>query len=487
MKNEYQFSNLVYDFFLMRFRFQYYTNGETLPSIDILCREFSLSAQTVKAALRRLRSEGYIDMHNGRPTKVIFRQTQEEYEEAIFTFFSRRSYAYPDLFRTMEQMLVPLFAEGLKRADENDFMYLAPYIERLGTDDLLYIFSYLLQKLDNPLALNLFWEVSLFMGLLFFNDKEDYTFRRKHILREDIKNIITIRKTQNWKELHEAFLKFQSNTAEQALTHISKHIPPAEEKERIPFTWRIYYGRPQLCYSLGIRLLHEIYVGEYQGKQYLPSYEKMAKKYNVSVSTIRRTINVLNQFGATESVNGVGTYVFFEGECSNLPDFTSTAVRKNLALFFQSFELIIYSCEAVIPSVFSAMSGNKRDKLILHLEENIRLNRCKFTLWHLLLWIAHNSPQKGIQNIYFHIYSLLLWGYPLETSKKETLERIPDAMQFTQSVITCVKERNYRQCIELLKNLLTDMLPAAEDYLLLHGIMPEELRLAPSIRLSLTV
>ena len=49
--------------------FQYYQYGDTLPSIDTLCREFSVSAQTVTTALQRLREEGYIDMHNGETDK----------------------------------------------------------------------------------------------------------------------------------------------------------------------------------------------------------------------------------------------------------------------------------------------------------------------------------------------------------------------------------------------------------------------------------
>ena len=68
MQNKQHFSNLIYEYFFLRIRFQYYECGDTLPSIDTLCDEFSVSSQTVKSALRRLRSEGYISMHNGRPT-----------------------------------------------------------------------------------------------------------------------------------------------------------------------------------------------------------------------------------------------------------------------------------------------------------------------------------------------------------------------------------------------------------------------------------
>ena len=90
MVNDSQYSNLIYEYFLVRFHSRYYKYGDTLPSIDILCREFNVSAQTVKVSLRRLRTEGYISMHNGMATTVIFRQTRQEAADYILNYFSER-------------------------------------------------------------------------------------------------------------------------------------------------------------------------------------------------------------------------------------------------------------------------------------------------------------------------------------------------------------------------------------------------------------
>ena len=163
MKTKLRVHNLIYQYFLLRMHFQYYQYGDTLPSIDTLCREFSVSAQTVTTALQRLREEGYIDMHNGRQTKVLFRQTGEEYEAFIRGFFSERLDASSDLTRTTQMICLPLMTEGFMRMDHRDLAYIAPFAKRSGADDVLYLFCYALQKLDNPLAMNLFWETSLFL------------------------------------------------------------------------------------------------------------------------------------------------------------------------------------------------------------------------------------------------------------------------------------------------------------------------------------
>ena len=100
MNKKHQISNLIYDFFVMRFQFRHYRYGVTLPSIDSICREFNVSQQTVKAAFRQLREDGFIDMHNGRPTRVIFQQTEQAFHESVQSFYSKRTAAFPDLFET---------------------------------------------------------------------------------------------------------------------------------------------------------------------------------------------------------------------------------------------------------------------------------------------------------------------------------------------------------------------------------------------------
>ena len=66
MEYEHQLSNLIYDYLLNRFRFGYYQYGDSLPTVDVFCRLFNVSAHPIWTALRRLRADGYIDMKNGR-------------------------------------------------------------------------------------------------------------------------------------------------------------------------------------------------------------------------------------------------------------------------------------------------------------------------------------------------------------------------------------------------------------------------------------
>ena len=78
------------------------------------------------------------------------------------------------------------------------------------------------------------------------------------------------------------------------------------------------------------RLLHEIYLGKYRETPYLPSYEKWPENIRFPSVTMRRTIDVLSRFRAVESVNGIRNPRI--PASTETPDFSTPAVRRNLAL-----------------------------------------------------------------------------------------------------------------------------------------------------------
>lgn len=481
MGKEQQISSLIYEFFFMRLHFGYYKCGDTLPSIDTLCGQFCVSSQTVKAALRQLHAEGYISMRNGRATRIIFRQTRQELVDFALCFFSERQSAFPDLCRTAELILVPLFTEAFRRMDETDFLHLSHYIECTHSDDLLYFYSYALQKLENPLTMNLFWEISMFMGLMFIGEKGGDDFYNKKLLREGIEEIISYKKAHDWTGLHDVILKHQRNSMEEALRYMNQYTSPSQKKTS--FVWRIYRGRPQLCYSLATHILFENYLGEYRDTEFLPSYEKMAAKYGVSLSTIRRTILVLNKAGAAESVNGIGTRFFPIGQRCNMPDFSVPAVRRTLAFFVQSFEVIIYSCEKVAVATLLALTEEECGRLKEQLRKNLACGLCEMTPWHLLLSISLCSPLSGIREIYSKILGLFLWGYPLKEFQEGTSKPDFELRDFTEKMLEYLEQNDFVRCGRCIKETSAFQFNALEQELLRIGFEPDELRLSPSIRL----
>ena len=218
MNKKHQISNLIYDFFVMRFQFRHYRYGVTLPSIDSICREFNVSQQTVKAAFRQLREDGFIDMHNGRPTRVIFQQTEQAFHESVQSFYSKRTAAFPDLFETSALILIPVLMEGLRRTSQQDLIQLKSFLSRADTDDALYFFCYILQKLENPLIINLHWEISFYTGLIFFDRNIDENIYSRKLVEKGIGEIIDCTMNRDWDRLRSTLFAFQKNTTERAIS-----------------------------------------------------------------------------------------------------------------------------------------------------------------------------------------------------------------------------------------------------------------------------
>ncbi|MRN27206.1 GntR family transcriptional regulator, partial [Romboutsia ilealis] len=90
MKNDQGFADLIYEYFVVRFHFQYYKYGDSLPKLEALCSQFSVSSITIKSAFKRLQKEGYISRSHGRSARVLFQQTGKELNEYAVHFFSKR-------------------------------------------------------------------------------------------------------------------------------------------------------------------------------------------------------------------------------------------------------------------------------------------------------------------------------------------------------------------------------------------------------------
>ena len=481
MKIDTQLSNIIYEFFLMRFHFGYYNYGDTLPPIDMICKEFSIAPETVKNALRSLRSEGYIDMHNGRLTKVVYRQTGKQRQETVRSYFSAHYAALLDLYESAGQVFIPLLYQSLRRMAPDGLSRLEPYAERGKFGDVLAFFCDILQTLNNPLAMNLFWETSFFTGLFFLSEDTDQDFHDSSASRKGMKEILSCCRNQDWRSLDEVLATFKKTFFQRTSQYIGRFKTCGVEP--VPFTWRIYYGRPQVCYQLATRILHSIYIGDYSHGAYLPSYEKMAKEYAVSVSTVRRTIHVLNQLGATVSVNGIGTRIFSTPGTGNVPVFDSPSIRRNFALFYQAYEIIAYSCEYAFRPALLALSAEETADLVRQLEDNLQRCRYEFTFWHLLICIARHNPSPAIREVYSRIYSLFIWGYPLKFKLADLSDYDRMNQKFTESILAALTAGNPESCIAVFNSQIAQLFPVLERFLAKHGISQEELRIPPSARL----
>lgn len=106
-----------------------------------------------------------------------------------------------------------------------------------------------------------------------------------------------------WKQdIDELFAFLETARAEYAL----------EDVRPVPFEWNIYRQRPQLRYSIASRIIREILEERYPVGSFLPSLPRMAERFGVAVSTVRRTLDLLAGLGVAASFQGKGTRVLMD-------------------------------------------------------------------------------------------------------------------------------------------------------------------------------
>ena len=157
-------------------------------------------------------------------------------------------------------------------------------------------------------------------------------------------------------------------------------------------------------------------------------------------------------------------------------------IRRNLAFYVQSFELVRLTCESVTRAFVKDLPPEETEKLISKLEQNRRSGRYDPPVWHVLLSIIKYSRLQVVREFYKKAYGFFLWGYPLKASKEKMPPIDRAAAVFTEDMIASLKANDADRCAATMKEFLADKLGKSEAYLLAQGLRPEELWLSRSIR-----
>ena len=94
--------------------------------------------------------------------------------------------------------------------------------------------------------------------------------------------------------------------------------------------------------------------GIYKQEKLLPSCQALAQEYDVSLITMRRTLELLNDIRVTETINGVGTRVI-SGRLAGPPDLSHLQIRKCLLMLLQAMQISALTCENVAVHTLSSL------------------------------------------------------------------------------------------------------------------------------------
>lgn len=354
MEKDNLLSELIYEYYESRILFGMYRYGDQLRSVSQICASFGLARNTVQAALNKLEAAGYIKTEQRKMARIVYQGTEETFRENAIKYFVPRREGMLDINRQGPLLFSPVWERGLRNFErsisEGTYRKTNP-TEILGGDPTKLYYD-VLRTFNNHLMDSLYWQFLRYLNY-FYPNKEygmgDYM--------ED--GLLSVEKANRMKAETDAYY-YQNFLEVLAFVDSISEEHHLKDVQQIPFTWMIYRKRPQVRYTLAATIIREILWEVYPVGSYLPSLPKMAEQYNVSLITVRRTLDVLHSLGVTKTYMGVGTRVCME---PIKPDILDTReIQENMMLHKEGMELLSLTVYNVTLFTLESITG-EREKL----------------------------------------------------------------------------------------------------------------------------
>lgn len=415
MENEMELQQIIYKTLAVQIEFGVYRFEEQLPTIEEASQLFLVSTDTVRSAYLRLKHDGYITLSRSVGALVKVSYDTEDTDRHIQNFYAIRKDALIELSRSMRPLLSYAQWVGFKKASPetlDQMEALALRTDILPPYRMIRHLQLIYGSLQNELLTRMVWQIFMFFQAPLFSIR--FTARR-YEGDNSLLYMIRLCRQKDWAALRSSIETFQEQLSRALCSFYDSKITVQSPEQQIPFQWTSYKKATQRCYSLGMELLKAINREIYPAGTFLPSLERLAKERQVSVSTIRRTLTLLNSIGVTKSFNGLGTQILSQEEIAENCDFTNPVLQRRLLDYAQSMQIIALSCREVSRITAAAFTPADRALVMERLKLLQRLGRQELASYGILELFTHMAPYQAIRNIYTELYQQLLWGYPLRS------------------------------------------------------------------------
>ncbi len=228
-----------------------------------------------------------------------------------------------------------------------------------------------------------------------------------------------------------------------------------------------------------MELLIAISRGVYPVGSLLPSQKELAKQKGVSLSTVRRALELLSSVGAIKSAQYVGTQVLPFDKATENSDFTKPVLQRRLLDMVEGLQIFVLSCREVSLLTFSSLDADLAGKLCEKLKKQKQFRRGENLSYFVLDLIAKHAPYQAIQIVYSELLRQNFWGYALRGMKgsQEAINAVYDP--YFDELIDALEKADFSRFSAKLEELMRYELCSNLDLLFQLGIPGAEGILIP--------
>ena len=455
MDHSTELRRVVYNVLLTQIHFGVYHYQEKLPSIEETSSQLCVSIDTARAAYLKLKEEGYITLAKNVGATVKVEYSDQKIEEFIQTFFSSRKKAMADLGNSLKPLFGNAQWNGLKNASPETVEAMEQLYRRESATATYAMLEHYRQKycsLGNSLLMRLVWQSFMFLQDPFFCIEEN--LRAFDQYQDYLPRIVSLCRSGDWSGLRaEVEQSIDKLSASLFRFYDTRITMPSPENELV-FTWSSYKKSRQLCYSLAMELLLSISRGKYPVGSLLPSQKELAMQKGVSVSTVRRALELLGSVGAIKSAKYVGTEVLPIEKTTENCNFAKPVLRRRLLDMAESLQILALSCKAVSLLTLSSLGPGEIRLLSDELKANKRRRRGETLSYFALSQLAEHAPYQAVRTVYSELLRQFFWAYALRglDERQETLNAI--YAPYSDALIHSLETTDYSRFSTVLEELL---------------------------------
>lgn len=393
--------------------------GDKLPSLNNLSGFYHVGIRTVKDVLRALKREGYIYTEERKTATVIYRQTERDAD--LLSVLSHRT-AILEAYQTIAMIMPAIFAFCSRFYSDAELSRLARNLallskkppERQERDCAACLYD-LLRRSGNLLFRDLYVSLEIRARAPYFRRQKgfaalvlDHTRRHSLLWAADAlptrdESVILSRFQRALRSESDAAALYLEKLAMEYGRPIEDDLPLGEPAD---YLWIPDLGRDYYYNQIVRDLIDKIAVGYYPVGSYLPSEARLAQEYNVCVSTVRKSLTLLNELGYGKTLNVKGTQVLLQDDQAAARCMKNKTHRLDTLLYLSGLQLFTLTIGPAALEAFGWLNGKARRELAEEIQqpEVIPLDR----VTRRVIECQRLEPPR---TILMETSRLLNWGY----------------------------------------------------------------------------
>lgn len=427
-----------------------YKYGDFLPSLNELCKDFNAGRNTLRSVLILLEDRGFIETQRGRRAKVIFNINDESskklYELSIF----ERKDAYEDIYQLLISLMPELIIELKNRAPSDKLEILINKVNTMYdgkhpsmtqedfTNSLYKITLEAIAVLDNALLDSLYLSIIRFVYLPIPSNvnKGKPFFNILNLVSDSLPKIANFLLSKNQAMIKRSISILMLTLSRSSLHYVNKIGKNIENEniQSVPFRWTSVRNLDLLYMKVIIQIIQDINNEVYE--DYLPSLQKMADIYQVSIRTIRKATDLLNDYNIIQKTNGLKSKIIIKQIKNSEILYVNQEVIGNMILFKEATQILFLLIKSIQKNIMSSFSNQDITNIIEVTDQSP-----KQVLESYIDFLINNS-NTTIQSLYEELMKSLAWNIYSEKMFDLTAYDYDIHMR-NQDFIKAIKKRNY--------------------------------------------